>query len=97
MTVSEQFEDYAERLNAQLRARFVRSEVASQSDTVPKKIREGTLRKIPNLLVVGEREAADGTVTLRRYGVKEQTTMPFAQFETALAKTIAERALSFLL
>ena len=97
VTVSEQFEEYAERLNAQLRARFVRSEVASQSDTVPKKIREGTLRKIPNLLVVGEREAADGTVTLRRYGVKEQTTMPFAQFEAALAKTIAERALSFLL
>ena len=97
VTVSEQFERYAQSLNAQLRARFVRSEVASQSDTVPKKIREGTLRKIPNLLIVGEREAADGTVTLRRYGVKAQTTMPFAQFEAALAKTIAERSLTFLL
>ena len=97
VTVSEQFESYAEHLNAQLRARFVRSEVASQSDTVPKKIREGTLRKIPNLLIVGEREAADGTVTLRRYGVKAQTTMPFAQFEAALAKTIAERSLTFVL
>ena len=97
ITVSEQFEDYAEGLNAQLRAGFVRSEVASQSDTVPKKIREGTLRKIPNLLIVGEREAANGTVTLRRYGVKEQTTMPFAEFQAALAKTIAERSLEFAL
>ena len=97
ITVSEQFEDYAEGLNAQLRAGFVRSEVASQSDTVPKKIREGTLRKIPNLLIVGEREATDGTVTLRRYGVKEQTTMPFAEFQAALAKTIAGRSLEFVL
>ena len=77
-----------------LRANFVRAELASESDTVAKKIRAGATRKIPNLLIVGEREAAAGTVTLRRYGVREQTTMPFAAFETALASAIASRSLA---
>ena len=95
LTVSEQFGDYARDIVARLRANFVRAEMASESDTVSKKIREGTTRKIPNLLIVGEREVADGTVTLRRYGVKQQTIMPTAEFEAALAKTIADRALSF--
>ena len=97
ITVSDQFGAYAQSLVARLRANFVRAEVASQSDTVPKKIREGTTRKIPNLLIVGEREVANGTVTLRRYGVKQQTTMSFEAFETALRKTIAERSLDFVL
>ena len=97
VTVSDQFAEYAQGLLKQLRGQFVRTELASQSDTVAKKIREGTVRKIPNILVVGEREAADGTVTLRRYGVKQQTTMPFAQFQQALAQTIAERRLAFAL
>ena len=95
LTVSEQFGDYARDIVARLRANFVRAEMASESDTVSKKIREGTTRKIPNLLIVGEREVADGTVTLRRYGVKQQTIMPTAEFEAALAKTIADRALRF--
>ena len=97
VTVSDPFAEYAQGLLKQLRGQFVRTELASQSDTVAKKIREGTVRKIPNILVVGEREAADGTVTLRRYGVKQQTTMPFAQFQQALAQTIAERRLAFAL
>jgi len=97
VTVSDQFAEYAQGLLKQLRGQFVRTELASRSDTVAKKIREGTVRKIPNILVVGEREAADGTVTLRRYGVKQQTTMPFAQFQQALAQTIAERRLAFAL
>ena len=97
ITVSDQFGAYAQSLVARLRANFVRAEVASQSDTVPKKIREGTTRKIPNLLIVGEREVANGTVTLRRYGVKQQTTMSFEAFEAALRKTIAERSLDFVL
>ena len=97
ITVSDQFGAYAQSLVARLRANFVRAEVASQSDTVPKKIREGTTRKIPNLLIVGEREVANGTVTLRRYGVKQQTTMSFEAFEAALRKTIAKRSLDFVL
>lgn len=97
LTVSAQFGAYAREIVDRLRGRFVRAELASESDTVGKKIRDGTTRKIPNLLIVGEREVADRTVTLRRYGVKQQTTMPLGDFETALGKTIATRSLTFQL
>ena len=95
LTVSDQFGAYAREIVDRLRGRFVRAELASESDTVSKKIRDGTTRKIPNLLIVGEREVAERTVTLRRYGVKQQTTLPLPDFETALGKTIATRSLTF--
>ena len=62
-----------------------------------KKIRAGTVKKIPNLLVVGERERDSGQVTLRRYGVREQTTMPFDVFKEAIIRTIANRESEFSL
>ncbi|MCY3812736.1 MAG: threonine--tRNA ligase [Gammaproteobacteria bacterium] len=95
LTVSAQFSAYAREIVDRLRANFVRAELASESDTVAKKIRDGTTRKIPNLLIVGEREVADRTVTLRRYGVKQQATMPLDAFEAALGKAIATRSLTF--
>ncbi len=97
ITVSEQFGDYGRALVDKLRRAFVRAELAPENDTVSKKIREGATRKIPNLLIVGEREQADGTVTLRRYGAKQQTTMPFEAFEAALERTIDDRSLEFRL
>ncbi|TDJ23550.1 MAG: threonine--tRNA ligase [Gammaproteobacteria bacterium] len=97
LTVSDQFDGYAEEIVKLLRDHMVRAELASTGETVPKKIREGTTRKIPNLLIVGEREQADRTVTLRRYGHREQHTMLLTDFQEALARTIKSRAGEFLL
>jgi threonyl-tRNA synthetase len=97
ITVSDQFEGYGRRIVDRLRQSLIRAEMAPQSETVGKKIREGTTRKIPNLLVVGEREQEDGTVTLRRYGVPEQHTLTVDAFEAALEETIAKRSPGFLL
>lgn len=95
LTVSEQYDAYAKGIVNRLRNRFVRAELASSNETLPKKIREGTVRKIPNLLIIGEREVADGTVTLRRYGHKDQHTMTVDAFEAALDRSIRERTLQF--
>jgi len=97
ITVSEHFDDYGHTIVNRLRGKFVRAELAPSRDTVPRKIREGTTQKIPNLLIVGEREKAEGTVTLRRYGEREQQTYPLETFERALLKTIGDRALKVLL
>ena len=97
LTVGEQFDDYASDVVQKLRAQFVRAELAPSDDTLPKKIRQGTVQKIPNLLIIGEREAADGTVTLRRYGHKQQHTMPVEEFVQACRQTIDERRLEFAL
>ncbi len=97
LTVSEQFDDYASGIVDRLRGNLVRAELAPSNDTLPKKIRQGTTSKIPNLLIVGEREAAEGTVTLRRYGHRDQHTFPVDEFEAALLTTIRERRLEFAL
>ncbi|MDP6374885.1 MAG: threonine--tRNA ligase [Pseudomonadales bacterium] len=97
ITVSEHFDDYAQEIVERLRSGFVRAELAPSNDTVPKKIRQGTTQKIPNLVIVGEREKADRTVTLRRYGHAKQHTMPLAVFEETLARTIIDRSLTFYL
>jgi threonyl-tRNA synthetase len=97
LTVSEQFTDYGKRIVERLRRRFIRAEMGSGGDTVSKKIREGTMQKIPNLLIVGEKETEEGTVTLRRYGEKQQHTLPLDTFEQAITRTIETRSLSFLL
>lgn len=97
LTVSEKFHRYGEQLVAELRSRFIRAELAPESDTVSKKIREGTIRKIPNMLVLGEREQEDQTVTLRRYGVREQTVLPKNQFIECIEKTISTRSPEFLM
>jgi threonyl-tRNA synthetase len=97
LTVSEQFDDYANGIVERLRGHMVRAELAPSNDTLPKKIRLGTTRKIPNLLIVGEREVEEGTVTLRRYGHKEQATMSVEAFEAAVLLTINQRRLEFAL
>lgn len=97
VTVSEHFTEYGQRIVDRLREKFVRAELASENETVSKKVRNATVQKIPNLLVVGEREQNDGTVTLRRYGVRQQVTLTIDEFEAALLETISTRAQEFVL
>ena len=91
LTVSEQYDGYANEIIQRLRGHMVRAELAPSNDTLPKKIRQGATRKIPNLLIIGEREVADGTVTLRRYGQRAQHTMTVEAFESALLQAVKQR------
>ena len=93
LTVSNQFTEYGQQIVDRLRSRFIRAELGSDSDTVSKKIREGTTQKIPNLVVVGEREAQNSTVTLRRYGIDKQETLSIEALENALIDSITRRSL----
>jgi len=97
LTVSNQFTEYGQKIVDRLRARFIRAELGSDSDTVSKKIRDGTTQKIPNLLVVGEREAQNSTVTLRRYGVEKQETLTVEALEHTLVDAIKQRSLELQL
>lgn len=92
VTVSERFDDYARKLVDALRDKMVRAELDPSSETMGKKIRNAVTQKIPNVLVIGEREVEDGTVTLRRYGSRDQETMPAAEFEARVVGAIKARA-----
>lgn len=92
ITVADRFNEHAARLVDQLRHDLVRAELDDSGERVPKKIRNGVTQKIPNLLVIGEREVEEGSVTLRRYGSRDQESMPFAEFSDKLRVAIATRA-----
>jgi threonyl-tRNA synthetase len=91
--VGEHFAEYCHKLAAGLRQKLVRAEVDDSSETLNKRLRNAVTQKIPNMLVIGEREVQNQTVTLRRYGKQEQQTMPAAQFEEWLLGQIRSRAL----
>jgi threonyl-tRNA synthetase len=63
----------------------LRAEVDDRTESVGRKIREAELRKIPYMLVVGDREAQDGTVSVRRHGEGDEGTVPLQEFVERLA------------
>jgi threonyl-tRNA synthetase len=58
---------------------------------VGRKIRDAELRKIPYMLVVGDREAEEGTVAVRRHGAGDEGSVPVGEFVERLADATAER------
>ena len=92
--VSEAFVEYGKEINKLLRSNFIRSEIDLSNDSLNKKIRTNTKAKIPNILILGEKEATENTVTLRRFGVQEQLSMGKAEFTQYLCDKIKSRELS---
>jgi len=66
--IAERHAEYAEKVAAELRAAGVRVEVDARSEKMNAKIREHTLQKVPFLLVVGDKEASEGKVSVRTRG-----------------------------
>jgi len=91
VTVNEEFNDYAQKLNDELHQSLVRVEVDTSDESFGKKIRNGAIQKIPVVLVIGANEKDNNTVTVRRYQVKEQVTVSFAEFKADLLTEIRER------
>lgn len=86
---------YANRVFEELRKRGVRVDMSSATETLGKRIREGEQRKIPYLLVVGEREASSGSVAVRSVKTKKQVTLPVEQFCAMVTEDIRVRKLDF--
>jgi threonyl-tRNA synthetase len=74
-----------------LRGDRVRAEIDTSTHSFNKKIRNGSTEKVPILLVIGRKEAEEGTVTVRRYKVARQETVPFAEFHARVLEEIRER------
>ena len=80
LPVSERFADYAAAVREQLQGGDLRVELDDRNESVGRKIREAELRKIPYMLVVGEREQEDGTVSVREHRGGEEGGVPVADF-----------------
>jgi threonyl-tRNA synthetase len=92
LPIGEESVEYGQKIRARLRASFVRAEIDDSSDSFNKKIRNGTLRKVPVLVIVGRDELANGAVTLRRFHAQDQKeTMPVDTFVETMLREIRER------
>lgn len=89
--VSEKFNEYANEINSRLLNSEIRSFISGESDTLGKRIAEAEKQKIPYMIVVGEKEVADKTVTIRKRGEKKQETMRIGEFVEKLGTEIAEK------
>ena len=93
LPVKETSHDYANEISDELFKDMVRVEVDDSNNSFGKKIRSNTMRKIPILLIIGDQEVEDNTVTIRRYGQQEQSTIPRDQFISELKEEIANRVM----
>jgi threonyl-tRNA synthetase len=85
LPVSDRFNDYAASVVEQLRDADARVELDERSESVARKIRDAELRKIPFMLVVGERERSEESVSVREHHGAELGSMPVAVFLERLA------------
>ena len=76
---------------AALGAAGLRAELDDRTESVGRKIREAELRKVPFMLVVGDREAQEGTVSVRKHGEGDEGSVPVAEFAARIAAVNAER------
>ena len=92
LPISEKFNDYAKQLQAYFDEQDVRAIVDDRNEKIGRKIRDNEMKRIPYMLIVGEKEAAEGTVSVRKRGEGDQGSMKFEDF----AKKINEEVRNML-
>ena len=80
LPISEKYNDYAQKVCEYLAQNDVRATVDDRNEKIGRKIRDNEIKHIPYMLVVGEKEATDGTVNVRKQGTQSQETMKFEDF-----------------
>ena len=80
LPISEKFNDYAHRVAADLNAQDIRVQVDDRNEKIGRKIRDNELKRIPYMLIVGEKEAENGEVSVRKQGAGDVGTVKVAEF-----------------
>jgi threonyl-tRNA synthetase len=89
--VADRHLDYAREVQGSLARRGLRVEVDDSQNSMQKKIRENARQKVPYLLIVGDKEAGEGTVNVRRRGEKTQEEMDLEAFGGRVEEEVAAR------
>ncbi len=91
LSITDRTKDYAESVCAMLKERGVRAELDTRNEKIGYKIREAKLEKVPYVIVVGDKEAEDGTVNVNKRGVEEKTIMSKDAFAELVVKEDKEK------
>ncbi len=88
LPISEKFNDYAQKLSDLLNNSDIRTVLDDRNEKIGRKIRDNELKKIPYLLIVGENEARENTVSVRRQGQGDMGTMKIEEFIELINKEV---------
>ena len=90
LPISEKYNAYAEEVRAYLDSQDVRAIVDDRNEKIGRKIRDNELKHIPYMLIVGEKEAENGEVAVRKQGEGDKGTMKIADFAKNIAEEVSE-------
>ncbi|SES96358.1 threonine--tRNA ligase [Prevotella sp. kh1p2] len=91
LPISEKYNDYADEVKKFFDSKDVRSYIDDRNEKIGRKIRDNELRRVPYMVIVGEKEAAEGLVSMRVQGGGEQATMPMAEFAGRINDEVASQ------
>ena len=89
LPISEKFNDYARKVAHYLDSVGVRANIDERNEKIGRKIRDNEIKRIPYMVIVGEKEAAEGLVSMRKQGGGEQATMSMEDFATRINEEVA--------
>ncbi len=95
LSLSEKYEKYAQKVLTLLENNEIRAVKDNRNETIGKKIREAEVNKFPYMLIVGEQEEKDGTVSVRKHGEGDLGTMTPEEFAEIINKEIRETLKTF--
>ena len=90
LPISEKYNDYANRVAQYLEEQGVRASLDDRNEKIGRKIRDNELKRVPYMVIVGEQEAAEGLVAMRKQGGGEQKTMKMEEFAQRINEEVAE-------
>ena len=94
LPVSDKFNEYAQNITNKLKLHGIRASLDNRSEKIGSKIRDAEMQKINIMIIVGEKEVENQTLTIRRRFVKEQKELSFEEFSKELLSEIRERRVS---
>ncbi len=89
LPISEKYNDYAQRVAKYLDSVGVRATLDVRNEKIGRKIRDNEIKRVPYMVVVGEKEAAEGLVSMRKQGGGEQATMSMEEFAKRINDEVA--------
>jgi len=91
LPISDKYSEYAHEVANTLRASDIRAEVDDRSEKIGRKIRDTELMKVPYMLIVGEKEMADGMVAVRKHGEGDKGAVLVAEFVSEVNNIVKEQ------
>ena len=91
LPISEKYNDYARKVQATFEEQDVRAFVDDRNEKIGRKIRDNELKRVPYMVIVGEKEEAEGLVSMRQQGGGEQATMTVADFAKRINDEVAKQ------